>query len=248
MTVMEFMRTAFLAIEGTKMNMRTRIVWVLFVIITFYVAPVSAGIIEIGVTWEISYVTDFLNVLNGQFSPGDTVTGSYIYDSDTVDSAPSSEREGIYEHNSSSYGVSLSVNGFTFQTDLDNMDFRVAVLNYDPPPLGAWEFDGFVVHSFNNLPFNEDVFIDTIRWELRDSTATALSGIDLPLTPPVLEDYETSWKDLDIQAVTYDGSGWPISAFNIYAETTSVEIVPEPATIFLLTLGGLALRRKRRPN
>lgn len=44
---------------------------------------------------------------------------------------------------------------------------------------------------------------------------------------------------------TWSGLAWDAS--DLYA-TGSLEVVPEPATLALVTLGGLALLRRRRPH
>jgi len=59
-----------------------------------------------------------------------------------------------------------------------------------------------------------------------------------------------SWPDLSV----FDrGKGFNLSfyessdvKFGVHGELTSLTAVPEPATIFLLGLGGLALLRKRK--
>ena len=190
----------------------------------------QAAIIIIDLTAEISDVDDLGELLEGLVNVGDIITGSYTYDSATPDSKPL-ETVGDYWHSSQPYGISLSVGGFVFQTDLDNVYFVVSVSNNH---LGD---DRYSLRSYSNLPLSSGVLVDHIAWQLVDYSATALSSDALPTTPPVLENWES------IFGITID-FGYKGSSM-IRAHVTSAELVPEPGTIFLLGLGVLALIRKR---
>ena len=204
---------------------------VFFVILALSASSLRAAIITIDITAEISDVDDLGGLLEGLVNVGDIITGSYTYDSATPDSDPL-ETGGSYDYFSEFYGISLSVSGFVFQTDPDNVDFRIDILNNH---LGQ---DGYVLRSYHNLPLSNGVLIDYISWQLDDYSCTALSSDALPTTPPVLEDWES------IGGITID-FGYKGSSM-IRAHVTSAELVPEPATVFLLGLGALALLRKRR--
>ena len=72
------------------------------------------------ITIEIEAVVDTVEddgpgdgYLDGQINPGDTITGDYIYDSDTPDSKPAHSGDGDYWHNNSPYGIFLhTISGF----------------------------------------------------------------------------------------------------------------------------------------
>ncbi len=191
---------------------------------------VQAEIIIIGIEATVDYVDDPCNVFEGSITPGDIVTGTYMYDSDTEDSNPLST-VGDYWHYDSPFGISLTVGGFDFRTDPDNVNFLVEIIND-----GALEDDGYVLQSYYNLPLPNGVPVGHISWQLNDPSGQALSSTALPITAPVLNDWD--------------------QPFGLYFETrrqffvrsyvTSAVVIPEPASLLLLSLGCLVLRRKNR--
>lgn len=215
-----------------------KIISVLFVVLALSVNNLWATVIEINITAEITELYDPDGLLKGQLIVSDIITGSYIYDSATPDSSLEPDY-GRYQHTSPPYGIYLSGGGFSFQTNPDNVDFVVVI--EDGYSLID---DNYLIRSYNNLPLYDDVLVDTIEWHLHDSTGTALSGEALPTAAPVLEDWVSAGMHID--GGIPDETGKLIEYFNIWAPVTSVELVPEPATVFLLGLGGLALLKKRR--
>ena len=211
------------------MEKGAKILAAVFVILALSVNSLEATIITINLTAEIAEVYDISGLLEGNVNVGDTITGSYTYDSSTPDSNPL-ETIGSYEHFNAPYGVTLSVGGFVFQTDPDNVDFLVTILNDNN---GS---DDYTFGSYNNLPLSNGVGVSFISWALDDYTATALSSDALPTTPPVLED----WESIAGITITYGPKGSSM----IRAHVTSA--VPEPGTVFLLGLGSLVLIRKGR--
>ena len=121
--------------------------------------------------------------------------------------------------------------GFTFQTDPDNVDFLITILNNHN---GG---DMYCLLNYNNLPLSNGVYVENIAWQLDDYSGTALSSDALPVTPPVLANWPDTLAHLNI-TFGYKGSSY------IRAEVTSA--VPEPATVLLLALGSLLLTRRRR--
>jgi len=219
------------------MSKEAKILTVFFVVVALSAGNLWAEIIEINITAEITGVDDPDGLLNGQLSVGSIISGSYIYDSDTPDSSPAPDY-GRYLHYSPPYGISLSGGGFTFQTDPDNVEFLVGIAN---GYIGIE--DGYLLRSYNNLPLYDNVSVGHISWQLDDSTGTALSSTALPTTPPVLEDWDGDWG-IRITGGIPDEHGKFMESFLIEAPVTYV--IPEPATVLLLALGSLALRRRPR--
>lgn len=132
----------------------------------------------------ISDVDDANDVLGGAIVVGDTITGTYTYDTDTEDSNHAAT-VGDYRHTSSPYGIFLNINGYEFKTDLNDVDFLMELANDH----GATPRDNYLLRSYNNAPAGLNVSVDHISWQLDDDTATALDSIDMPTNPPVLADW-----------------------------------------------------------
>ena len=207
-----------------------KITEVFSVVLALSVGTLQATLIEINITAEIIGIDDRDGLLEGKITAGDIMTGSYIYESSCIDSSPSSTG-GAYWYYSSPYGISLTSGGFVFQTDPDNVEFLIGVDD------GTYGHDTYLLRSYNNLPLSNGVEVDHISWQLDDYSGTALSSDALPTTPPVLGD----WQDNYLR-ITFGYKGYSTMGVDV----TSVELLPEPATILLLGLGGLALLRKRR--
>jgi len=190
----------------------------------------NADLITIEIEAIVDRVSDDGNFLEGQISPGDLITGFYIYESTTPDSSPS-VTIGRYEHSTPPHGIFLNVGGFNFETDTSNVDFCIDIINNS---ISGGLHDGYGLLSYNNLPLYNGVLVDTISWWLEDSSATALSSDELPTTAPVLED----WKSYFL---IIRGSGHP--TFDIWAHVTSA--IPEPVSIILFGMGGLLIRKRR---
>jgi len=183
------------------------------------------------ITIEIEAVVDTVEddgpgdgYLNGQINPGDIITGYYCYESTTPDSNPF-DSVGDYWHYSSPYGIFLSVGGFNFQTDPDNVQFLVEIVNDNAG------LDAYVVHSYNNLSISGGTIVEHISWQLDDSTQMVLTDTILPTIAPNLDDWQSNHLCIAGERT-----------FGIWAHVTSA--VPEPATILLLGLGGLFLRKR----
>jgi hypothetical protein len=202
-------------------------------VIALAAMAVHGEIIEIGLSAEITYMDDSAkSLLDGQLEVGDTITGGYMYDSDTLDSNPL-ETVGDYWHDSGPYGIVLNGVGFTFQSDPADMWFVLEVGDNH-----AYSTDDhYLIRSYNNLALSNGVLVDLIGWELQDPTGTALSSDALPLGPPVLSDWQYQTLMINL--------GFKGGAI-LRAQVTSVWLIPEPATVLLLGCGSVLLLRKRR--
>ncbi|MBN1846854.1 MAG: PEP-CTERM sorting domain-containing protein [Sedimentisphaerales bacterium] len=199
-----------------------------------------ASLIEIAITAEITAVQDSGGLLDGNVNAGDTITGSYIYDSEAIDTEPSNPYKGLYKFTQSPYGISLATGGFLFKTDPSNVDFTIGVINDKPPLIN----DIFGLDSDNNLPLHNGVPVRFISWQLDDLSGQAISSINLPIAGMDIED----WHDFNFLLIS--GGGDPQEgqyAFGISARVTLAVLIPEPATLMMLSLGMLHLGTKRRP-
>jgi len=190
-----------------------------------FVPKAKAYPVTIQIEAVVDTVYDSGNYLEGQINPGDIITGYYTYDSLTLDSNPLPDYAAYYQYNPLCI-VSLTVGGFHFITDTDNMDYRIAISN------GYQSRDSYSVGSKNNLPLSNGVLVHDIYWLLVDNTCNALESDMLPTTPPVLEQWQTNRLRIETDR-------------NFYIDAHVTSAVPEPATIILFGIGTLLFRKRR---
>ena len=204
-----------------------------FLLIAFTLSVATAAkaeMVEISITATVNYLMDSKNYLEGKVHLGDTITGSYKYESTTEDSSPSDPTQGNYWHYLAPAGISLSVGGFNFTTNPDIVNFLVSIGN------NASGQDNYLVRSYQNLPLYDSVGVGGIAWELDDYTASVFLSDALPATVPIL----SQWQD---NYISIDGGGIG-GSYGIHAEVTSAQLVPEPATILLFAIGTMFLRKR----
>lgn len=187
-------------------------------------------IVTIRIEGEISYVDSVSEWLNDNFTVGEIITGVYVYDTSTPDSS-GSPNSGHYWHYTDPYGIYLDIGDIVVQTDPDNVEFFMSMVNTDVD-------DYYVIASLRNLPIPNGPSVHRIGWQLDDPSATALSSDDLLATPPVLE----HWQSIYGLTVEFgERGGW-----GIRGHINSATLIPEPTTCLLLACGGIAFLRRRR--
>jgi hypothetical protein len=144
--------------------------------------------ITMQLTAVIATVDDGHNLLGGSIEVGDTITGTYVYDS-TIEDTNAAPTVGDYWHSTSPYGIFLEINDIEFETDLSDVDFLVEIANNHGTPAR----DNYLLRSYNNEDMAPDVAVDHISWQLDDYTATAISSIELTTSPPVLADWTSNY-------------------------------------------------------
>ena len=179
---------------------------------------------------EVDSVEDTYNYLEGKINVGDIITGYYTYESTTVDTNPLPDGAD-YWHYSPPAGIYLTAGGWNFQTDTSDVEFHVALRN----DVQSEVKDIYAIASYNNSELANGSPVDKISWQLNDYSGTALSSDALPLTAPVLSDWQ-----FNLLRIIGEKSNF----FGIDAYVTSA--IPEPSSILLIALGTLFLCRKNK--
>jgi hypothetical protein len=149
--------------------------------------PATAEVVTVRLTATVNAVQEQGGGLGGAVQVGDTITGTYTYDLTTPDSEPDPST-GVYRHNVAPYGMTLKVNELTFQTNYDEVDFRIRTKDGED-----WEADAYWVRSLVNLTNLAGADGVVIVWLLSDSSGSALSSTALPATPPNLANWDENY-------------------------------------------------------
>ena len=198
----------------------------IFVLATllFSVPLVQAVPITIEITGEVTFVGGY--AAPDTIHEGSNFTGTYTYNSSTIDSGG-----GTYQHDSP-YGFNISLGGYEFKTSPSHIGQFVISIWDNHVNYSGDVFDEYLIKSYENSSLSNGVLVDEIRLILVDFTHTALSSSALPATAPVLNEWGT--KSLQIY-----GPGNSLSI-----QGTITQAVPEPLTGILMAMGVFLLRRR----
>ena len=215
------------------METKVKILLLAVVVFALVAGSAQATIVTIALTGEVTYLRDPDNLLGGQINIGDVITGSYTYDTSTPDTNPRSG-VGDYWYSTAPYGINLSVGDIVFQTDPENVDFLVEIVN---DYTGG---DTYLLASYANLPLVSGIPVQHISWQLDDFSQTAVSSTRLENRPPDIED----WQSIFGLSIELGEKGGAL----IRGTVTGLSLIPEPMTVFPLTLGALILLKKRKAS
>jgi len=207
------------------------------------VAPVWATILTVEVTGVVgSIATDGGLALDGSVGLGSVMTGFCTYDTDTPDLG-----SGSY----AMISISMHIGNYTFTHD---------PMSPDPPMFRVYTADPVYIATSDALRFDGTVYIDgspktyddiTWSWTYLELFNLFTSSSEY-IPTDALPDLDT-WPELsvfdicrDFWASFYEPYASGHSGFDIHGEITSLTVTPEPATVFLLGLGCLALLKKRK--
>jgi hypothetical protein len=203
-------------------------------ILLFSAQKAQAQLITIAITATVDHVEDWgagNGYLDGKIHIGDTVTGTYTYESTTLDLNPDDPTVGNYVITAANNGITLTVGGFIFKTDPTNVQLELGVTYKSFNCLGFY--------SHNNIPLSNGTSVYDISWRLFDKTGTALTSDVLPVTAPDLSEWQSEYFRMDGPADT------PGTGYAVWGPITSMKLIPEPTTIILLGLGILSLRKRK---
>jgi hypothetical protein len=204
-----------------KTRILVRLVGISFLLaglLSTFSAPASAQSTAMTIDFiaEISDVQDSFHVLK-DISSGQTITGTYVYNSTSPDSNPDDPTVGEYWHTTAPFGITVNAGKYTFSTDPNNVQFLVEMVDR--------EFsDAYVLHSYNNIPQPMPGFqatVDRISWQLDDPTGTALSIDALPTDAPDLNAWQSLYG-LTIEGHSLSKKNTGVVPYYIRAHVVSV--------------------------
>ncbi len=193
-------------------------------------------------TAEVTHTSDSENFLQGRINPGDTITGTYTYDTSMSDLYPDLIEVGRYEYDTPPSGISVQAGGFESRSDPDNTDFSIKIVN-DSTPAGGGSWDEFTLVSENNTPFDGGLAIYKLSLDFYDDSARAISSDTLPSDALIVDGWPIAEVSIDGQ---YPGLSKGRGQFGIRGDLTSAVLIPEPATVLLLGVGCMVLLRSHR--
>ena len=232
------------------MAMKKRIsnIWLALVVSLVIVAPVWATILTVEVEGVVNSIgTDGGFALDGSVSFGTAMTGFCIYDSQTPD-LELSEYNGKY----ALLSISMNIGNYTFTHNPISPNpalFKVYIGNpcYKVNSVSP-RFDGTVIVDGLPLTYDDIIWGDWAFLELMDIGTSSYEYIPNDALPDLdsFPDFSVfdMWRTFETRF--YEPYAVDRGYFGIYGEVTSLTVTPEPTTLLLLGLGGLALLRKRR--
>jgi hypothetical protein len=205
--------------------MRRQSNWLLAIVglLTFLGTPeVRAAPVQFTFTGSVTDIP--VNDTSLVVSPGDSIIGSYTFESTTPDGAASATEGSYTAPSGAPYGLSVTIGGNPFSTQ----DFlNIGIANF-----------GLLGDVYTVLGCSPDVGCTDLELEiaLRDIDGTAFSSDALPLTPPLLSLFEIrtfhvfallGGNELQIEG-TIDALTCP---------TCVPTPIPEPGTLGLMVAG-----------
>jgi len=221
--------------------MTKRILLAGIVVLLISVSVGKCALIELEFSGTVSRIAepgrvDPIPRIEGYVDIGDSFSGILKYDTSAPDVLPEGYA-GRYLYSVGPSGISLSTGEHVFMTNPQSVDFEVKIYN-DTPTVASHDYFG--ASSWENLPFLDGyVSIDKIGIAAY-ADHTWIASADLPTS----ENELLGW---DTMRVSVSGTGIGGEVFGFEGDITSMSIIPEPATVLFLVLGGIGLRVLRAP-
>ena len=188
---------------------------------------IQAAPVLIEITGEITHLEGA--GLPDTIRKGDAFTGSYCYESSTLDSNPVDEI-GEYRHNAP-YGINIALGGYELKT-LPTHDDQFVVSLVLPPYANR---DYYNVISSQNISQPAGLAVKNISWIIGDSSQSALDSANLPVGAPNLNQWDYNLFEISGEN----------NAFKINGQVTQATLIPEPAACTLMIMAGFFLSQRK---
>lgn len=199
----------------------------------FVTGSANAMLITYQYSGEVTTILhdDSSGIFSSTFAVGDAINGTYTLDTSIVATYP---RPTFARYAGNSFDVTIGSQHF-----YGSAEHRV--FNDDPVVLPGSTRDVFSIINETGTyssPVIGDLVSSTFFIQFFDSTASALSSLDMVLDPPPLSSF-----DQQINGLRLDNASNPDDYGGLYFVLNSLTrvTVPEPASIALLGLGLLLL-------
>ena len=197
----------------------------------FGTSSLSGEIVTVNFVGIVDSVNDPVGDFPGVIV-GDTVRGTYSYDTDSVDKTPLNEESGRYLSPIPPAKFAINVGPLSFQV---GPAVTVGVGNFSEGPKDTLVIGG---------PIPDTVPDVGVILYFEDPTGTAYSDISLPVSPPDLTQFTTSWGGVSVMA----------NSSSVGFEFTSIVLAPDPVpavsswglavvSLMMLTVGTVMFRR-----
>ena len=144
--------------------------------------PENINPVTFNVTATVRELYDYDNVIGSEINIGDTVTGSYTFNTDAPDVDPD-PNHGMYEHfpGNGDFGFNLSIANYNLKTDPNTGSFNISLNNSQD-----WLDSYSASHWGSLLPFVNGSVVDSMSVYLDDPTGSMVTSTALSDQPPSL--------------------------------------------------------------
>ena len=184
--------------------------------------PASANIVTFNVKATVRDIYDYNNVLGNTVKVGDTISGSYTFNTSTpdIDSAP---EYGRYEHfpGSGTYGFNIEIANTSLKTNTTSDTFNVMIADN----AGSVGGDIYALDNYGSQqPFVNNSVVNILGIYIDDPSGNAVTGVNLSNQPPALTG--TGNKDFIISGMSTTAA--TTNYFTIVANLDSISACQEP--------------------
>ncbi len=180
--------------------------------------PAFAEVVTVRITGHVEWVGDDANVLGGQVTIGQAVTGRYRYDTAVPDEYPNMPDDGSFPQSAQQGLMSATVGGLTFETDSTSSNWMFSAFVHRSYFM---EYQGYMaLSSMNGRPLPNGASVAMTLW-IASNMGGGVPASDRLLAgapdPAVFQD-----RRLQIGGQPIGGGAW----YGVIVRIDSAELVP----------------------